>query len=314
MSPYAGVSEFVQDAANVPDVVIITGMSGSGRTQAMHALEDMGYFCIDNLPPRLILQLADLVGINTGVGRHLCVSCDLRSQGLFDELTDVLRELPEHELSYKMVFLDCSTQELMRRYNENRRRHPIALSGESLEHAIERERKQLASVRQASDVVIDTSHMLAKELRHRMGEAFSALGEKQLLEVNVFSFGFKYGMPQEADLMIDARFLENPYYDPEMRRLTGLDDKVRNFVLDQKITQDFLAAWFQMLDCVLPGYIKEGKSRMSVAVGCTGGQHRSVALAVETARHLREAGYHVALSHRDIARADVSPDSKAAKL
>ena len=207
--------------SRVPDIVVITGMSGSGRTQAMHALEDMGYFCIDNLPPRLILQLAEIVGINNGVGRHLAVTCDVRSQGLFDELNDALEELPSHELSYKVVFLDCSTEELMRRYNENRRRHPIAVAGESIEHAIGRERRQLESVKAHSDLVIDTSHLHANELRRRVRQAFSSLGEQQLLDVSVFSFGFKYGMPQEADLLVDVRFLANPFYDPEMRRLTS---------------------------------------------------------------------------------------------
>ena len=298
--------------SRVPDIVVITGMSGSGRTQAMHALEDMGYFCIDNLPPRLILQLAEIVGINNGVGRHLAVTCDVRSQGLFDELNDALEEMPSHELSYKVVFLDCSTEELMRRYNENRRRHPIAVAGESIEHAIGRERRQLESVKAHSDLVIDTSHLHANELRRRVRQAFSSLGEQQLLDVSVFSFGFKYGMPQEADLLVDVRFLANPFYDPEMRRLTGLDAKVRDFVLTQEITRRFSERWFGMLDVVLPGYITEGKARVNVAIGCTGGQHRSVAIAAATAAHLEQAGYHVALSHRDLSRADVSPASVAA--
>ena len=300
--------------SRVPDIVVITGMSGSGRTQAMHALEDMGYYCIDNLPPRLILQLAEIVGINSGVGRHLAVTCDVRSQGLFDELNDALAELPKHQLTYKVVFLDCSTEELMRRYNENRRRHPIAVAGESLEHAIGRERRQLESVRENSDVVIDTSHLHANDLRRKMRRAFSSLGEQQLLDVAVFSFGFKYGMPQEADLLVDARFLANPFYDPEMRRLTGLDPKVSQFVLGQKITTEFEDSWFRMLDVVLPGYIAEGKNRVNIAIGCTGGQHRSVAIAVATAEHLKKSGYHVSLSHRDLARADVSESSVAARL
>ena len=296
----------------VPDVVVITGMSGSGRTQALHVFEDMGYFCIDNLPPRLILQLTELVGINSGVGRHLAVTCDLRSQGLFDEITESLSQLREHELSCQVVFLDTSDEVLMRRYDENRRRHPIAVAGESIEHAIGRERRQLESVKAHSDLVIDTSHLHANELRRRVRQAFSSLGEQQLLDVSVFSFGFKYGMPQEADLLVDVRFLANPFYDPEMRRLTGLDAKVRDFVLTQEITRRFSERWFGMLDVVLPGYITEGKARVNVAIGCTGGQHRSVAIAAATAAHLEQAGYHVALSHRDLSRADVSPASVAA--
>ena len=227
--PVETTGQTMRDAESrdrVPDIVIITGMSGSGRTQALHCFEDMGYFCIDNLPPRLVPQLADLVGINSGVGRHLAVTCDLRSQGLFDELTDTIRQLGEHELSCKLLFLDASDEVLMRRYNENRRRHPLAVPGETVEHAIKRERRQLKDARSMADLVIDTSRLRTSALRTRLNTAFSELTEQQLLDVNVFSFGFKHGMPSEADLMIDVRFLPNPFYDPEMRHLTGNDEKV----------------------------------------------------------------------------------------
>ncbi len=273
----------LRDAENrdrVPDIVIITGMSGSGRTQALHCFEDMGYFCIDNLPPRLVPQLADLVGINSGVGRHLAVTCDLRSQGLFDELTDTIRQLGEHELSCKLLFLDASDEVLMRRYNENRRRHPLA--------------------------VLRTS-----ALRTRLNTAFSELTEQQLLDVNVFSFGFKHGMPSEADLMIDVRFLPNPFYDPEMRHLTGNDEKVARYVMDNKITRDFMDAWLRLLDVAMPGYVAEGKARLSIAVGCTGGQHRSVAIANATAAHLKAQGYRVNLFHCDLPEAPTAPDQGA---
>ena len=292
-------------AARVPDIVVITGMSGSGRTQAMHIFEDMGYFCIDNLPPRLILQLAGLVGINTGVGRHLAVTCDLRSQGLFDEIADSLAQLREHELSCKVLFLDTSDEVLMRRYDENRRRHPLAAPGESLASAISRERKQLQSVREASDLVIDTSYISVRDLRTRIRRTFSELTDQQLMEVSVFSFGFKHGMPVEADLMIDVRFLPNPFYDPQMRTLTGNDKVVSDFVLNNPTTEKFLDAWCNLLDVAMPGYVAEGKSHLSIAVGCTGGQHRSVAIANSTAAYLEKSGYHVSLSHRDLALANV---------
>lgn len=294
-----------EQAARVPDVVVITGMSGSGRTQALHVFEDMGYFCIDNLPPRLILQLAELVGINSGVGRHLAVTCDLRSQGLFDEISDSLTALREHELSCKVVFLDTADEVLMRRYDENRRRHPLAQPGESLASTISRERAQLAAVRDASDLVIDTSHMKVRELRRRLRRAFSELTDQQLMEVSVFSFGFKHGMPVEADLMIDVRFLPNPFYDPKMRTLTGNDKLVSDFVLQNPVTEKFLEAWWSLLDVAMPGYVAEGKSHLSIAVGCTGGQHRSVAIANATAAYLERGGYHVNLSHRDLALANV---------
>ena len=294
-----------EQAARVPDVVVITGMSGSGRTQALHVFEDMGYFCIDNLPPRLIMQLAELVGINSGVGRHLAVTCDLRSQGLFDEISDSLTALRGHELSCKVVFLDTADETLMRRYDENRRRHPLAQPGESLASTISRERAQLAAVRDASDLVIDTSHMKVRELRRRLRRAFSELTDQQLMEVSVFSFGFKHGMPVEADLMIDVRFLPNPFYDPKMRTLTGNDKLVSDFVLQNPVTEKFLEAWWSLLDVAMPGYVAEGKSHLSIAVGCTGGQHRSVAIANATAAYLERGGYHVSLSHRDLALANV---------
>lgn len=289
----------------VPDVVVITGMSGSGRTQALHVFEDMGYFCIDNLPPRLLLQLAELVGINSGVGRHLAVTCDLRSRGLFDEITDSLQQLRDHEITCQVVFLDTSDEVLMRRYDENRRRHPLAQPGESLASAIARERRQLAAVRDFSDLVIDTSSLPIKDLRARLRRTFSELTDQQLMEVSVFSFGFKHGMPVEADLMIDVRFLPNPFYDPQMRTMTGNDPLVRDFVLNNEVTRRFLDAWESLLDVAMPGYVAEGKSHLSIAVGCTGGQHRSVAIANATADYLQRGGYHVSLSHRDLALANV---------
>ncbi|OUO35578.1 RNase adapter RapZ [Olsenella sp. An290] len=294
-----------EGAARVPDVVVITGMSGSGRTQALHVFEDMGYFCIDNLPPRLLLQLAELVGINSGVGRHLAVTCDLRSQGLFDEFSDSVTQLREHELTVRVVFLDTSDEVLIRRYDENRRRHPLAAPGESLTSAIARERAQLSSVRDAADLVIDTSRLRTSALRRRLTRAFSELTDQQLMEVSVFSFGFKHGMPVEADLMIDVRFLPNPFYDPEMRALTGNDRLVADFVLGNPITEQFLEAWYRLLDVTMPGYVAEGKTSLSIAVGCTGGQHRSVAIANATAAYLEKGGYHVCLSHRDLALANV---------
>ncbi|WP_455136943.1 RNase adapter RapZ [Thermophilibacter sp.] len=292
-------------ARRVPDVVVVTGMSGSGRTQALHVFEDMGYFCIDNLPPRLLLQLAELVGINSGVGRHLAVTCDLRSQGLFDELSDSVKQLRDHEISCSVVFLDTADDVLVRRYDENRRRHPLAQPGESIGSAVARERAQLAAVRDSADLVIDTSHLRIADLRARLRRAFSELSDQQLMEVSVFSFGFKHGMPAEADLMIDVRFLPNPFYDPQMRPLTGRDRLVADFVLGNPVTEKFLDAWYRLLDVAMPGYVAEGKSHLSIAVGCTGGQHRSVAIAEATATYLERAGYHVSISHRDLALANV---------
>ena len=287
-------------ADRVPDVVIITGMSGSGRTQAMHVFEDMGYYCIDNLPPRLILQLAELVGINAGIGRHLAVTSDLRSQGLFDELFDAIEVLREHEMSCKILYLEASDEVLIRRYSENRRRHPLAYRGETTADAIQRERVALREIRTQADFVIDTSRMPTSALRTKLTSLFSELTDEQLMEVRVFSFGYKHGLPVEADLMIDVRFLPNPFYDPAMRDLTGLDEKVRDFVIENPKTKEFLDAWYRLLDAVMPGYISEGKPQLSIAVGCTGGQHRSVAIAEATGRYLERQHYRVSISHRDL--------------
>lgn len=288
---------------DVPDVVVITGMSGAGRTEAMHTFEDLGYYVIDNLPPSMLLQLARLVGIDSGVGRHLAVVCDLRSQGLFDEFDEQIQELRNHELTCSVLFLDSDDDTLMQRYTMSRRRPPIAQEGEATIDAIRREREQLRDIKARADQVIDTSALPPKELRRRLRATYSELTEQEQMEVRVFSFGYKYGMPAEADLMIDVRFLPNPYWDPEMRELTGLDERVASFVLDHPQTETFLDAWFTLLDTVMPGYVAEGKAQLSIAVGCTGGQHRSVALAEATAKYLREQGFRVTLGHRDLFRA-----------
>ncbi len=286
-----------------PDVVIITGMSGSGRTQALHVFEDMGYFCIDNLPPRLLVQLTELVGINSGVGRHLAVTCDPRSQGLFDELSDTLENLAAQEISYRVLFLTASDEVIIRRYSENRRRHPIALEGEDVPHAVARERALLAAVRDRADLVVDTSRLKSSALRALLRREFSELTDQELMNVHVLSFGFKHGMPVAADLMIDVRFLPNPFYEPELRVLDGNDAPVVRYVLDNPAAQEFLDAWNKLLATVLPGYVAEGKSQLTIAVGCTGGQHRSVAIANATAAYLSELGYRATISHRDLPKA-----------
>ena len=293
-----------ESALKSPDVIVITGMSGAGRTEAMHTFEDLGYYVIDNLPPSLLLAVAQMSGISSGVGRHLAVVCDLRSQGLFEELDEALAELAAHEYTYGVLFLDASDDVLLRRYALNRRPHPIAREGEATIDAIRRERKHLADVRDRATLTIDTTNLKPKQLRSRLLQEFTHLSEQQLMEVHVFSFGFKYGMPEEADIIIDVRFLPNPYWDPQMRPLTGRDPMVRNFVIDHPQTKAFLERWYALLDTVMPGYVGEGKSRLSVGVGCSGGQHRSVAIADQTALHLSKEGYHVLTSHRDLARAE----------
>ena len=285
-----------------PDVLVVTGMSGAGRTEALHALEDLGYYCIDNLPPSMIVPLTELVGLPVDTARRIAVVCDVRSQEFFSQLKAELAHLAEHEISYQVLFLDADDESLRNRYSSLRRRHPLARGGLNVSQAIALERERLGSIRELANVVIDTSDLRARDLRARLNEEFSTLPARQGINVSVFSFGFKYGLPLEADLVIDVRFLPNPYYDPAMRDLTGFDAPVRDYVLGSDDTKAFLAAWFNLLDIVMPGYVAEGKQHLSIAVGCTGGQHRSVALAEATGAHLTAGGYRVATSHRDVAR------------
>jgi len=305
MTEDSHVERVQESASETPDVIVITGMSGAGRTEAMHTFEDLGYFVIDNLPPSLILSVAGMSGLNTGIGKHLAVVCDLRTVGeQFGELSDALRELADHEYTYGVVFLEASDETLRRRYALARRPHPMALEGETTLDAVRHERELLHDIREHATLVIDTSDLTTKDLRARLRGAFTHLSDQQLMEVRVFSFGFKYGMPEEADLIIDVRFLPNPYWDEKMRHLTGKDALVRDFVLGHPQTEAFLITWKQLLDTVMPGYVAEGKSRLSIGVGCSGGQHRSVAIADATADYLMYTGYHVVCGHRDLARAE----------
>lgn len=287
---------------SAPEVVVITGMSGAGRTEALHALEDAGFYCIDNLPPTMLTALVEQSGLRLDANRRLAVVCDLRSHDLFDTLCGELDRLRERGVSCSVVYLDADDDTLRRRYNSLRRRHPLADGGISVSEAIEHERERLSFVRERANMVIDTSNLRARDLRTLLVEEFSRIPAEQALNVSVFSFGFKYGVPLDADIVIDVRFLPNPYYDPTMAELTGHDQLVRDFVLGREETRAFTAAWFNLLDVTMPGYVAEGKKHLAIAVGCTGGQHRSVVIAEATAAHLIERGYNVSVGHRDLPR------------
>ena len=283
-----------------PDLVIITGMSGAGRTEAMHTFEDIGYFCIDNLPPSLLSNLVSLAGLTSGSLRKLCIVCDLRAKEFFGELTGELLKLDEGGLSRALLFLDCSDDVLLSRFKATRRRHPLCDAGMTITTGIKRERKLLAEARRMADYVIDTSHVRPQEMRRRIRSLFCEQSEQEGLGINVYSFGFKHGAPTDADIVMDVRFLPNPFYVDELRGKTGLDDDVRDYVMERDETRAFLDKWFGLLDCVVPGYVNEGKQYLSIAVGCTGGQHRSVAIAQATARHLQQEGFRVSALHRDL--------------
>lgn len=287
-----------------PDLVIITGMSGAGRTEAMHTFEDIGYFCIDNLPPSLLSNLVSLAGLTSGSLRKLCIVCDLRAKEFFGELTGELLKLDDSGLSRALIFLDCSDDVLLSRFKATRRRHPLCDAGMTITTGIQRERKLLAEARRMADYVLDTSHVRPQEMRRRIHELFSEQSEREGMGVNVYSFGFKHGAPTDADIVMDVRFLPNPYYVDELRSKTGKDKEVRDYVMERDETRAFLDRWFALLDCVMPGYVNEGKQYLSVAIGCTGGQHRSVAIAEATGHYLSQSGYHVGVSHRDLPLAE----------
>lgn len=292
-----------------PDVVIITGMSGAGRTEAMHTFEDLGYFCIDNLPPSLIMNMVGLATLpgQSDVARKLAIVCDARNREYFKQLVGELHNLRSAGVTYRIVFLDAEDETLIARYKASRRRHPLCVNNSlSIGQAIAQERALVSELRALADSCIDTTKMKPRQLREELRALYSKETAKDGMNVVVYSFGFKHGSPNDADIVIDVRFLPNPFYIPELRGLTGLDEPVREYVLSHPETQRFLEAWENLLHCVMPGYVAEGKQHLAIGVGCTGGQHRSVALAEKTADLLRAQNYNVSVLHRDITLADTS--------
>lgn len=283
------------------ELVVITGMSGAGRSEAIHTFEDLGYFCIDNLPPAFIPQLTQLASLPDSKLRRVAVVCDTRGAEFFDQLAGELDALHETSVTHRVLFLEADDSTLVNRFKETRRRHPLAEEGLGIGETIAAERNLLTPIRERADMILDTSGLKPADLRARIRDEFTEAA-CNTLNVTVSSFGFKYGAPVDADVVIDVRFLPNPYYDPELRPLTGLDEPVRKFVFGRRQTTDFLKSWTKLLDVVVPGYVAEGKSHLGIALGCTGGQHRSTALAEATAAHLRKKGYRVAVTHRDLTR------------
>lgn len=291
---------------SMPGLVIVTGMSGAGRTEAMHVFEDLGYFCVDNLPSNLIPNLIALNGFGEEEGEHrkIAVVCDARNGDYFGSLGEELTELKKLGVEYKMLFLDADDDKLVSRYKSSRRRHPMCAEGTTIAQGIERERRLLMDLRDEADYVINTTEMLPQKLRTTIRSLFGTGSERRGLAVTVYSFGFKHGAPIDADLVMDVRFLPNPYYDPDLRHLTGLDEPVRDFVMLREETIEFNKRWHELLDVVMPGYVAEGKQQLAIGVGCTGGQHRSVALAESTGDYLKTKGYRVSVAHRDLKLAE----------
>lgn len=282
------------------EFVVLTGLSGAGKTQAMHSMEDIGFFCVDNLPPALIPVFYDLCIKSDSTMARVAVVSDTRGGELFKSFFTAMETLKMDNKPYKILFLDASDNVLVHRFKETRRKHPLSddLAG-SLEQAVRLERDMLRPVRENSDFVIDTTGMSPAQLKGRIAEQFLTSASDSM-PVHCISFGFKHGIPMEADLVMDVRCLPNPFYDPELRPKTGLDPDVRDYVMENEETRGFIARYTALLDYLLPLYEKEGKSQLVVAVGCTGGHHRSVALAQYTCDYLVEKGVKASVTHRDM--------------
>jgi UPF0042 nucleotide-binding protein len=282
------------------EILILTGMSGAGRSTAAHALEDLGWYVVDNLPPSLLPQL---VGKGTGPeGKEYAVVVDVRGGHFFDELVAALDQLKENGSAYRLVFLDATDQMLVQRFESTRRPHPLQ-GTDRIVDGIAREREKLDEVRSQCDIAIDTTNLNVHQLEKRIGEIFGG-GKVQGIRINVLSFGYKYGIPVDSDLVLDCRFIPNPHWIPELRPLTGLTPQVSDKVLSNGGVKEFVKSYVELIASMVPGYMHEGKKYLTIAVGCTGGRHRSVAVTQEIAKQLNaiDNGISAYPTHRDVGR------------
>lgn len=281
------------------DVILVTGMSGAGRSTATRALEDIGWFVVDNLPPTLMTNVVDYVAQRTG-SRKVAVVADVRGGQLFEELRESLAAIKTAGHDLRVLFLEAGDEALVRRYESSRRPHPLQRD-DSLLGAVQRERSLLSDLRADADIVIDTSNLNVHELRRSIEASFGD-DDHVALRATVMSFGFKYGIPVDADLVADLRFLPNPYWDPKLKDLTGLDAAVNDYVVESDQAQEFLTKYAELIDLVEDGYLREGKRFVTIAMGCTGGKHRSVAMAENLSARLVKSGVEVRVVHRDLGR------------
>lgn len=280
------------------ELIIITGLSGAGRTQAMQSLEDQGFFCVDNLPPTFLVKFAELCAQSRGKVSKAAIVCDLRGGEFFSSLSEALINLEKEGFRLRILFLEASDETLIRRYKESRRRHPLSPRGRIIDGILD-ERQQLEELRIRADKIIDTSNLSAQQLRLQVAELYGKGQSQEQMVISVVSFGFKYGIPMDADLVMDVRFLPNPFYVEGLRALTGENTLVKEYVFKNQITQEFMEKYLDLLEYILPHYVKEGKTQLVLAVGCTGGQHRSVAIAERVGQFLSERNYTNNVNHRD---------------
>ena len=284
-------------------IVIVTGMSGGGKATAIHMLEDAGFYCVDNLPPALFETFSELISQPDSEVTKVAVGLDARSGQRFEEAPRVIEQLRERGLPVEVLFLECSDAVLVKRYKESRRRHPLSPEGR-IEDGINKERELLAKIRSQADYIIDTSQLLTREFKIEMDRLFVANEKRNNLMVTVLSFGFKHGIPSDADLVFDVRFLPNPFYIDELKHQTGNDKPVQDYVKSFPECDQFLDKLQDMLEFLVPGYINEGKYQLVVGIGCTGGQHRSVTIANEIYERLKKAdNFGVKIYHRDLKHA-----------
>ncbi|NLX61887.1 MAG: RNase adapter RapZ [Tissierellia bacterium] len=280
------------------EFVIITGMSGAGKSQAMRAMEDFGYYCMDNLPPALLTKFAQLCNQSKRKIEKVAIVVDIRGGIFFEDLFKGLEGLEKEGISYKILYLDASDEVIIKRYKELRRPHPLNIEG-SIVDGIAKERKLLQNVKNRADYVIDTSRLTIGMLKEEIGKIFLKGVDLGKITISVVSFGFKHGILLDADLVFDVRFISNPHYVPELREFTGEDERVREYVFRWEQTNIFVDKVVDLLEFLIPNYIKEGKSQLVIGIGCTGGRHRSVAIANEIAKRLQKSGYRAIPSHRD---------------
>lgn len=281
--------------------VIVTGMSGAGKSSALKMLEDVGYFCVDNLPTRLLCRFAELTLDKTANISNVALGIDIRSGASIDEFLEELKKVNEMGVKFEILFLNASNRILIKRYKETRRNHPLARNGR-IEDGIEKEREAVDVLKKHADYVIDTSKLLTRELKAEIDRIFVREEEYANFNVAVVSFGFKFGIPADVDLVFDVRFLPNPYYDLSLRPLTGNDRPIQEFVMKHEESRVFLEKLEDMLKFLIPNYIKEGKYNLVIGIGCTGGKHRSVTITNALAEKLKQLAYPVKVEHRDITR------------
>ena len=280
--------------------MIVTGMSGAGKTSVLKFLEDINFFCVDNIPPALLPKFAELCYEQEGEIERVAMGIDIRGGKLFNDLFEVLSDLQHKGYEYEILFLDASDDVLIKRYKETRRSHPLSKNG-SIQEGIQKEREILKDVKRKATYIIDTSQILTRQLKEQINRIFVENQSYENLMITVQSFGFKYGIPADSDLVFDVRFLPNPYYSEDLRLLTGEDQSVRDYVMQGGTCAQFLDKLYDMMDFLLPNYINEGKNQLVVAVGCTGGKHRSVTVARALCAHLTaRAEYGIKIEHRDI--------------